>query len=111
MRDRAAHRWINADGCDMTKRNRHSVCLSGHTYVTEHVDECKTGALYSEPRSFAERDEGFYRFYPLRPCGYDMYHVQRSRIPPTECIFCFILYGSQNKQRLFPYTTLTDWFL
>jgi len=22
-----------------------------------------------------------------------------------------VLYGSENKQRLFPYTTLTDWFL
>ena len=23
----------------------------------------------------------------------------------------YVLYGSQNKQRLFPYTALTDWFL
>ena len=28
---------------------------------------------------------------------------------PTQCI-C-VLCGSENKQRLFPYTTLTDWFL
>jgi hypothetical protein len=25
-------------------------------------------------------------------------------------ILC-VLHGSQNKQRLFPYTTLTDWFV
>ena len=27
------------------------------------------------------------------------------------CVYLCVLYGSQNKQRLFPYTTLTDWFL
>jgi len=25
-------------------------------------------------------------------------------------VYLFVLYGSQNKQRLFPYTTLTGWF-
>jgi len=30
-------------------------------------------------------------------------------ILPTQCI-C-VLYGAENKQRLFPYTALTDWFL
>ena len=29
---------------------------------------------------------------------------------PTQLYLC-VLCGSQNKQRLFPYTTLTDWFL
>jgi len=26
-------------------------------------------------------------------------------------MYLWVLYGSQNKQRLFPYTALTDWFL
>jgi len=26
-------------------------------------------------------------------------------------LYLFILYGSQNKQQLLPYTSLTDWFL
>jgi hypothetical protein len=26
-------------------------------------------------------------------------------------VFLCVLYGSENKQRLFPYTTLTDWFV
>jgi hypothetical protein len=26
-------------------------------------------------------------------------------------VYLWVLCGSQNKQRLFPYTTLTDWFL
>jgi hypothetical protein len=29
---------------------------------------------------------------------------------PTQLYLC-VLCGSQNKQRLFPYTALTDWFL
>ena len=29
---------------------------------------------------------------------------------PTQCIYVFLC-GSENKQRLFPYTALTDWFL
>ena len=39
-------------------------------------------------------------------------------ITETECAYCavrteyiYVLCGSQNKQRLFPYTALTDWFL
>jgi hypothetical protein len=30
---------------------------------------------------------------------------------PRSCIHMHVLCGSQNKQRLFPYTALTDWFL
>jgi hypothetical protein len=30
-------------------------------------------------------------------------------VVPTLCLF--VLYGSQNKQQLLPYKTLTDWFL
>jgi hypothetical protein len=26
-------------------------------------------------------------------------------------LYLCVLYGSQNKQRLFPYTSLTDWFV
>jgi len=37
------------------------------------------------------------------------FDIQQFYILPTECIY--ILCGSENKQRLFPYTALTDWFL
>jgi len=30
---------------------------------------------------------------------------------PAHTVYLCVLCGSQNKQRLFPYTTLTDWFL
>ena len=29
----------------------------------------------------------------------------------TRKLYCCVLCGSENKQRLFPYTALTDWFL
>jgi hypothetical protein len=42
-------------------------------------------------------------------------------ITEAECVYCAVrteiqvhlrvLYGSENKQQLFPYTALTDWFL
>ena len=37
-------------------------------------------------------------------------NVQKFYILHTQCFYVFF-YGSQNKQQLFPYTTLTDWFL
>jgi len=51
------------------------------------------------------------RIGPLQPSGHYMYrqfNIQQFYVLPTVCL-CF-LYGSQTKPRLFPYTTLTDWF-
>ena len=48
-------------------------------------------------------------FNPLRPSGYFMYHqfnIHYSTFFHTACL-C-VLCGSENKQRLFPYTALTD---
>ena len=45
--------------------------------------------------------------------GHYVYHqfiIHKSYVLPTQLYLC-VLCGSQNKQRLFPYTTLTDWFL
>jgi len=38
------------------------------------------------------------------------YRRLKSTFCPTQLYLC-VLCGSENKQRLFPYTTLTDWFL
>ena len=32
-------------------------------------------------------------------------------LPPAHTVYLCVLCGSQNKQRLFPYTALTDWFV
>jgi len=40
---------------------------------------------------------------------YQVYNSQILRSAHT--VYLCILCGSQNKQRLFPYTALTDWFL
>ena len=45
--------------------------------------------------------------------GHYMYHqfnIQELYVLPTQLYLC-VLCGSQNKQPLFPYTSLTDWFL
>ena len=42
----------------------------------------------------------------IQGLGYNSsFHV----LPHT--VYLCVLYGSENKQRLFPYTALTDWFL
>jgi len=48
----------------------------------------------------------------LHPTGYFMYgqfNVHQFYVLPT--LYLCVLCGSQNKQPLFLYTTLTDWFL
>jgi hypothetical protein len=42
-------------------------------------------------------------------CNSDTHYLSRQYVTLTVCL-C-VLSGSENKQRLFPYTTLTDWFL
>ena len=41
---------------------------------------------------------------------YHQFNIHQFYVLPTQCIVC-VLYGSDNKQRLFPYTALTDSFL
>jgi hypothetical protein len=50
---------------------------------------------------------------PGEPSGYYVYHqVQRSQIlRSAHTVYLCVLCGSQNKQRLFRYTALTDWFV
>ena len=39
-----------------------------------------------------------------------MFNTHKFYVLPTQLYLC-VLCGSENKQRLFPYTALTDWFL
>jgi len=41
---------------------------------------------------------------------YHQFNIQQLYVLPTQLYLC-VLYLSENKQLLFPYTTLTDWFL
>jgi len=55
----------------------------------------------------------YFIYNPLKPSSYYMhqqFNIQKLYFLLTLLYLC-ALYGSQNKQRLFPYTTLTDWFL
>jgi hypothetical protein len=40
---------------------------------------------------------------------YRQFNIQQFYVLPTQLYLC-VLCGSQNKQRLFPYTALTGWF-
>jgi len=40
---------------------------------------------------------------------YHQFNIQQFYVLPAQCIY--VLCESQNKQPLFPYTTLSDWFL
>jgi len=46
---------------------------------------------------------------PSGHCIYHQFNIQQLYVLPT--LYLRVLCGSQNKQRLFPYTALTDWFL
>jgi len=41
---------------------------------------------------------------------YYQFNIQQFYVLPTQLYLC-VLCGSENKQRLFPYTALTDWFV
>jgi hypothetical protein len=49
----------------------------------------------------------------LKPFEYFMYHqfnIHKFYVLPTQLYLC-VLCGHENKERLFPYTVLTDWFV
>lgn len=52
-------------------------------------------------------------FNPLNPSGYIMCqqaeHIKIQRSAPTA--YVSVLYGYQKKQRVFPHTAFSDWFL
>ena len=49
----------------------------------------------------------------IKTSGYFIYQeVQHyTFLPPIHTAYLCVLGGSENKQRLFPYTALTDWFV
>jgi len=59
-----------------------------------------------------EGEGGRNECYEAQPSCYYMYQqVQHSTIPRSaHTVYLCVLYGSANKQRLLPYTALTDWF-
>jgi len=54
-----------------------------------------------------------YRLTRLKPTGHYTYHeinIKKFYVLP-HTVYLYVLCGSENKQRLFPYTALTDWFV
>ena len=46
-------------------------------------------------------------FTPLEPSGYYMNH----HTPEIRILYCCVLYGCQDKRRVFPYTALTNVYI
>ena len=42
---------------------------------------------------------------------YRQFNIEQYYVLPTQCTYLCVLYGSENKQRLFTCTALTGWFL
>jgi hypothetical protein len=51
--------------------------------------------------------------YHLNPLGYYMYHQGKHSaiLRSAHTVYLCVLCGSENKEQLFPYTALTDWFV
>jgi hypothetical protein len=51
-------------------------------------------------------------YNPLKPSTYYIYHLfHLQELRSAQTVYLCVLCGYENKQRLFPYTGLTDWFL
>ena len=119
-------------GTKNKSRNKQNVGGGGHgtvIYVIAEVyRECSTSAWDLEQLGGWRAVQGAsyslvvgsYCFVSLRSTGHCMYRtvvtictvsltftILRSAHTVYLCVLC----GSQNKQRLFPYTALTDWFI
>ena len=86
--------------------------------MIEHVErmtDVRTGKgvlvrKYKTKRTTPRREDNI---KPLKPTGHYMYHqfnIQQFHVLPTQ-LYLSVLCVSQNKQRLFPYTALADWFV
>jgi hypothetical protein len=84
--------------------------------LLKHVIEGKiekrtdvTGRRGRRSKQLLDDVKGKKRYYKLKGEALDrsMWRIPRSAATVYLCVLC----GSQNKQRLFPYTSLTDWFL
>jgi hypothetical protein len=77
-----------------------ALCMpdSSFMYARQQLYVCPPAALCMPASSFMYACQQLYVCLPAALTFINSTHL---------CVLC----GSQNKQRLFPYTTLTDWFL
>ena len=79
-----------------TAQSLHYVAQSGHCMCRKVVTICTAQWLHYVAHS------GHYM--------YRQFNILQFHVLPTQ-LYLYVLCGSQNKQPLFPYTALTDWFL
>jgi len=66
--------------------------------------------IYTAQWSLYVRNNGHYMYRIVVTICTASLTLHKFHVLPTQ-LYLFVLCGSQNKQRLFPYTILTDWFL
>jgi len=95
-------------------RTLQCVCLQSttqhklHVHIIKHVRTVQTGN--GNCVSSATTVEGSGYLNAVQLSGHYIYwnfNIQKLYVLATQCILC----GSENKQRLFPYTALIGWFL
>ena len=105
--NRLRYRWENLTSCisGNARKDVDTAAVSLHTWQVQqtHVQRRGRRRLRRNCRPI---------IIPLQPSGHYMYHqcnIHKSYVLPTHylCVLC----GSEHKQRLFPYTELTDQFL
>jgi len=96
-------RWASGGALRKIVMTSSSWYLEDEDITTLHEGEVITivetsGSVHPTTRRLTPEDS--------KPTGFN---IQQFYILTT--VYLRVLCGSQNKQRLFPYTTLTDWFL
>ena len=97
---------------DATVLGDQSRCYTEHRYmggVLHMKPSWLPGSIGGKNLIFVGR---MVKINPLKPSGqymYSQFNIQQFYVFPT--VYLCVLCGSENKQRLFPYTALTDWFL
>ena len=83
------------------KRSVTSVLKTGGTY-SYHCTSRSSGTVAATNSTLPQNSNGHYIYHQVQHSA-----ILRSVHTVNLCVLC----GSENKQRLFPYTALTDWFV
>jgi len=89
------------------------VCVHGDTTAGCDTVQCISAANAAYNSAISTGAASMHVINPLKPSGhyiYRQFNITQLYVLPTQLYLC-VLCGSQNKQPLFPYTTLTDWFV
>jgi hypothetical protein len=74
---------------------------SKHPLFSMFFHQTRSAFLFTSMHANLSIPSGYFTYY--------CFNIHQFHVLPA--VYLCVLCGSQNKQRLFPYTPLTDWFL